>query len=100
MMRPAVARPFPLSDESRRIRDLARCPQMIPGIHPIHVTNDAREQSNEAMARREVRGAAVVALWPVHAGGVSVWGGTPAGSANPVGTPMVLLQCGQTCCVP
>jgi hypothetical protein len=27
-------------------------------------------------------------------------GETSAGSANPVGTPMVLLQCGQASCVP
>jgi hypothetical protein len=45
---------LPLSKGFWRIRDLARCPQMIPGNHPMQVTNDNREQISEAMARAEV----------------------------------------------
>jgi hypothetical protein len=44
-----------LSDESRRIRDTAMCPQMMPGSHPTQVTSEAREQTSEAMASPEVR---------------------------------------------
>ncbi len=65
----------------------------------MQVINDDREQTSEAMARLEVR-CVTVALWPIHGGGVSVPGETSVGSANPVGTPMTLLQCGQICCVP
>jgi hypothetical protein len=55
MTRPAVARPLPLSDGFRRIRDLAMCPQMIPGSQPMQVMNDDKEQTNEAMAKPEAR---------------------------------------------
>ena len=50
MARPAVARPLPLSAGFRRMRDLARCPQMIPGNHPTHVTRDDSEQTSDATA--------------------------------------------------
>ena len=79
MTRPAVARPLPLSDGFRRIRDLAMYPQMIPGSQPMHVMKDDKEQANEAMAKPEVRGA------------------VPAVS---FGTVMVALQAGQAICVP
>jgi hypothetical protein len=46
----------------------------------MHVTNDDREQTSEAMARREVRWAAVPAI--------------------SFGTAMVALQLGQAICVP
>jgi len=73
---------------------------MMPGSHPIHVISDDKEQTSEAMARRDVRGAAVVALWPVHAGGVSDQGGSPAGPAGASGTMMAAWQTGQAVSVP
>jgi uncharacterized OsmC-like protein len=62
------------------------------------VMRDDSEQISEAMASPEVFW--VVTTTSGSGGGVSMLGETSAGSANPVGTPMVLLQCGQASCVP
>ena len=93
-----MASPEPLSDGSRRMRDLARCPQMIPGSQPTHVIKDDREQTSEATARPEVRGAVGAGL-PGNGGG---WAGAdaPAVPAVTSGTVMVALQTGQAICVP
>ena len=59
----------PLSGGTRRIRDLAGCPQAITGSQPTRVISAAGEQTGETMARRELRGAGMVELPPDHAGG-------------------------------
>src|SRR5208283_2281226 len=99
MRRPAVARPLPLSAGFPRIRDLAICPQMIPGSHPTHVINDEREQTSEAMAKPEVRGAMVLRL-PGNAGGVVVGAVTSGVPAVWFGTATAAWQTGQVVCVP
>jgi hypothetical protein len=72
---------------------------MIPGSQPMHVINDDREQTSEAMARPEVRCAAVAGLTDAS-GGVSSGTDVALVPAVSFGTVMVALQLGQAICVP
>lgn len=92
-IRPAVTMPFPLSDGSRRILDLAMCPQIIPGSQPTQMTSDDNEQTSEATANLEVR--------PAVAAGTAALGAAAAGGCEvSCGTIMGALQVGQAICLP
>src|SRR5581483_8773843 len=88
-MSPARARPLPFSAEFRRIFALAICPQMMPGIQPMHVMIEASEHTRDAMARAEV--------FCAVAGGEEV---VPGAAAGTDGTTTSFRQCGQLILAP